>query len=419
MKLGIPAVAVATEAFRALAEFEAKAWGWAVPIATMTHPLGGIPASEVEARAAQIVTLLRAGLAGDTATTQGRAVDEGEPRLEVPLDPWELYEVAQLGGWGDGLPVMAPTPDRVARMLAHAGVDPDAAVGELPPARLHVVAENVAVNAVLAGCADDAFPIVLAAVRACTQERFNLLGILATTHTCTATTIVSGPGSARLGMNHAASAFGPGNRANASIGRAVRLSLQNLGHAWPGPVDKSTQGSPAKFSFCFAENLVESPWPAYHVDRCFDPDDTTVTVIASEPPHNLHDPASTTAENLLQFIIGGMTHGGHNNLYHKGDLFLVLCPEHAGLLHAAGWTRERIRAEIFERATLDPHQLGREAFDHYVSRWPGQPDVDFDTASLSLAAAAEHINIVVAGGPGKHSSWLPGWGQSFSAIARV
>jgi hypothetical protein len=417
MKLGTPAVAIATEAFRALGEFEAKAWGWSVPIATMTHPLGGIPAGEVDARAAQIVAFLREGLAGDAVTPDARAGDEDAPRLEVPSDPWELYERAQLDGWGDGLPVMAPTPERVARMLA--GIDPNAPVGELPPARLHVVAENVAVNAVLAGCADEAFPVVLTAVRACTQERFNLLGILATTHTCTATTIVSGPGSTQLGMNHAASAFGPGNRANASIGRAVRLSLQNLGHAWPGPVDKSTQGSPAKFSFCFAENLAESPWPAYHVDRGVDPDATTVTVIASEPPHNLHDPASTTPENLLQFIIGGMTHGGHNNLYHKGDLFLVLCPEHAGLLDAAGWARDRIRAEIFDRAVLDPHQLGREAFDHYVSRWPGQPHVDFDTDSLALAASAEDINIVVAGGPGKHSSWLPGWGQSFSAIARV
>jgi hypothetical protein len=256
-------------------------------------------------------------------------------------------------------------------------------------------------------------------VRACTQDRFNLLGILATTHPCGVATIVSGPGAARLGMNHAASALGPGNRANASIGRAVRLSLQNLGHAWPGPVDKSTQGSPAKFSYCFAENLVDSPWSAYHVDRGFAEGDTTVTVVAAEPPHNLHDPASTTPENLLQFIVGGMTHGGHNNLYHKGDLFLVLCPEHAALLDAAGWTRERIREEIFARAVLAPRELGREAFEHFVSRWPGQPDVDFDTHELTVAASPDDINILVAGGPGKHSSWIPTFGQSYSAIARI
>jgi hypothetical protein len=419
LELGVPAIAVATDAFAALAHFEARSWGWDVPVATMAHPLGGVPSGELESRADQIAAFVDHQLTSSSDDGGAAVDDDVPPRLVAPADPWSFFELVQARGWGDGLPVFAPTPARVARMLAAHDVAPDLPVGAIPPARLEVTAQDVAVNAVLAGCADEVFPVVLAAVRACLQDQFNLLGILATTHPCGVAVLVSGPIGDRLGMNAAASAFGPGNRANATLGRAVRLALQNLGHAWPGPVDKSTQGHPAKVSYCVAENRLDSPWPAYHVDRGFDPNDSTVTVVAAEGPHNMHDPASTTADGLIAFIAGSMTHAGHNNLYHKGDLFLVLCPEHAGLFADAGWSKARIRSELFERTRLSPSRLGREAFDHFVSRWPGQPVVSYEDDELEIVARPEDINIVVAGGPGKHSCWLPTFGQSFSAIERV
>lgn len=418
MKLGVPAVVVATEAFRGLAEFEAASWGWEVPLAVVTHPLGGVPAGEVQSRADQVADHVRACLTG-AAVAPLAEVEDVEPLTVVPTDPWAFQAFVQDRGWGDGFPVHLPTPDRVARMLAVAAVGGDDPVGPIPPARLHVTARDVAANAVLAGCPDRAYPVVVAALRACLQDRFNLLGILATTHPCGVAVIVSGPAAAELGMRSGASLYGPGSHVNAAIGRAVRLSLQNLGHAWPGPVDKSTQGQPAKYAYCFAENLDASPWPAYHVDRGFAETDSTVTVVAAEGPHNLHDPASSTAENLVQFFVGGMTHCGHNNLYHKGDLFLVVCPEHVQLLTRDGWTRDRLRHALFDRARLPATVMGREAFDHYVSRWPGQPHVDFGTAMLEIAARPEDLHVLVAGGPGKHSSWLPTFGQSFSAIERL
>jgi hypothetical protein len=337
--------------------------------------------------------------------------------LEVEDSPDAVLEAFVERGWCDGLPIVPPTEERVRIMLADA--DRTRSLGPMPPLWREATLELLAINAVMAGCRPEYFPVIVAAVEAMLDPGFNLYGVQATTHPVAPLVIVNGPYARRIELHGGSGCFGPGFRANATIGRAVRLILMNVGGGWPGRHDMATQGSPAKFSYCFAENLVDSPWSAYHVDRGFAEGDTTVTVVAAEPPHNLHDPASTTPENLLQFIVGGMTHGGHNNLYHKGDLFLVLCPEHAALLDAAGWTRERIREEIFARAVLAPRELGREAFEHFVSRWPGQPDVDFDTHELTVAASPDDINILVAGGPGKHSSWIPTFGQSYSAIARI
>jgi hypothetical protein len=314
---------------------------------------------------------------------------------------------------------MAPTSDRVERMLASAGVNGDEPVGRIPPERMLVTAREVAANAVLAGCPDVGFGVVLAAVRASLDEKLNLLGLMATTHPCTVAVIVSGPVAADLGMNTAASLYGPGNPMNAMIGRSVRLALKNLGRAWPGAVDKSTQGSPAKYSFCFAENLEESPWGPYHTDRGFDPAASTVTVVGAEGAHNMHDPGSTTADNLMTFIAGSMTHSGHNNLYHKGDLFLVLCPEHAAVFAADGWSRQRVRDELFRRALLPATAMGPEAFAHYLSRWPDRPDLDYESAMVAIAHRAEDINVLVAGGPGKHSSWIPTFGQTVSVVVEV
>lgn len=412
---------VTTSAFVPLARAESKAWGWEVPTAEIEHPLGGVPSDQLESRAQEVVQFFVSQAQGRTGkVSSGGAHDLNEPTLVVPSDPWAFYELIQAKGYGDGLPVLQPTLDRVDRMLRSASVAGDEFVGIIPPEKLACSAQDVAANCVLAGLPDEGFPLVLGALKAALQERFNLLGVLATTNPCaTAAVLVSGPVTRELDLNAGASVFGPGNRMNAAIGRAVRLSFQNLGRAWPGPVDKSTQGSPAKFSFCFAENLEDSPWGPYHVDRGFHESDSTVTVIAPEGPHNMHDPASTSGDNFLQYVIGSMTHCGHNNLYHKGDTFLVLCPEHAQMLARDGYDRERIRQEIFARARVAGKVMGREAFEHFTSHWPIDEDLDFESSTISVVNSAEEINVVVAGGPGKHSSWLPTFGLTYSAIEKL
>jgi hypothetical protein len=390
-----------------------------VPVATIQHPLGGVPADRLASRARQVVDFVVSQVPGQGGADGGEVADDVPPTLAAPADAWEFNAFISARGWGDGFPVMQPTPERVARMLRAAGVAPGTFVGRIPPQRLDVTAEHIAANAVLAGCPDAAFPLVLTAIRAALQPEFNLLGVMATTNPCGIGVLISGPAAKDVGMNAGASLYGPGNPVNATVGRAVRLACQNLGRAWTGPVDKSTQGQPTKYSLCFAENLDESPWGPYHVDRGFAASDSTVTVIAAEGPINMHDPASTSAANFLQYVVGSMAHCGHNNLYHLGDLFLVLCPEHAAMLARDGFDRERVRQELFARARVPANVVGRETFEHFITHWPRREEVDYETSRLALTETAEQIHIAVAGGPGKHSTWLPTFGLTYSTIEKL
>lgn len=408
---GRPVVTVVTEAFYSLAHAESRAWGWDLPLARIEHPLGGLRADQLSSRASAVVSFVE--------RYAGRVVDDAEdkedtytsePIISAPVDPLLFYEFIQAQGWGDGFPLIHPTQERVRNMLASAHIAADAPLGQIPPANLRVTAQDVASNAVMAGCPDDAIVVVIGALTAALNERFNLLSIQATTHPCGVAVIVSGPVARDLGMNAGASLYGHGNRVNASIGRAVRLALQNLGRAWPGSVDKSTQGHPAKYSYCFAENVEESPWPAHHVERGFAPSDSTVTVLAGEGPHNVHDPASRSAESFAQYLAGSMTHCGHNNLYHQGDLFVVLGPEHANMVADDGWSRRRLRDELFERARVPAKALGSEPLQHFTERWPRVERIDLERGYLTVVDSPEEINIAVAGGPGKHSSWIPTFG---------
>lgn len=413
-------ISVATEAFVPLAQVEMKAWGWDVPLACIQHPLGGLPLDQVGSRADTVVDSLLEQARG----TRVEAIPE-LPRsavdrfLVAPADPIAFLETMQHRGLGDGFPLVPPTRERVESMLANA--DPDEVVGRIPPQRLVVTRRDVAVNAVLAGCPDRGFPVVLAAIRAALREEFNLLGVLATTHPCGITVIVSGPAAAELGLNSGLSLYGPGNRMNAAIGRAVRLALQNLGGARPGDVDRSTQGQPTKYSFCFAENLEQSPWEPYHVERGFPASESTVTVASGEGPHNIHDPASRTPENLVRYLATAMSHAGHNGIYHKGDVFLILCPEHAQLLADGGWNRKRLRERIFIDARVPGEKFGTDCYEHFTGRWPDdEPRPDHMEGSLlALARRPDQIHVLVAGGAGKHSSWIPTFGLSYSSTVTL
>jgi hypothetical protein len=384
--------------------------------------LGGIRQSQLTERIGQAAHFISDQVARNSPAKQEEVGKElEEPIVLVPADELAYYDLVQVRGWGDGFPVLHPTASRVTKMLRAARISGDASVGQIPPRKLNVTAAHVATNAVLAGCPDAAFPVVLAGVRAALQEQFNLLGVLATTNPAGIGVLVSGRISDEIGMNAAGSLYGPGNRANATIGRAVRLACQNLGGARPGVVDKSTQGQPSKYSLCFAENLAASPWPAYHVDRGYAESDSTVTVIAAEGPINVHDPASTSAASHLQYLCGSMAHAGHNNLYRLGDIFLILCPEHAQMLARDGFSRQQVQEELFDRARVPARALGEEEFRYISHYWPdhGLDMAEYPEALLPLCDRAELIRIVVAGGAGKHTSWLPTFGITYSAIEVV
>ena len=182
------------------------------------------------------------------------------------------------------------------------------------------------------------------------QPQFNLSGINATTHPCAVLVLVNGPIGRELGVHGGPGCYGPGFRANATIGRAVRLLLLNIAGASPGLGDRATQGTPAKFALCLAENEEASPWAPFHTTRGFEPDDSTVTVAASEGPHNIQEHGSNTALGVLQTVVGALGQAGSNNILSRGEPLLALGPEHAATIADEGWTREGIRQYVYEHA---------------------------------------------------------------------
>lgn len=335
-----------------------------------------------------------------------------EQVLELPGVTEENWsEAAEQRGWGDGLPTVPPTPERVAAALAALdGINLE--LGPMPPSGLVPTRESFAANAVMAGCRPADLPVVLAAVRALLAPEYNLHGVLATTHPCAPLVIVSGPVRRALGINVGTNCFGQGTRANAVIGRAVQLVTAHIGGARPGSMDRSTQGNPAKYTWCFGENEEESPFEPFSVRRGFAPGESAVTVAACEGPHNINDHGSTTGEGLLMTIAGTMAQTGSNNLYVKGPHFLVLGPEHAATLHRDGWTAQALRERLWEQARVPVSKVSEENHRQFQD-WGVEPEGDF----FPVSTGPEMLHILVAGGAGKHSAWIPSFGAT-AAVSR-
>jgi len=249
-------------------------------------------------------------------------------------------------GWTDGLPVVPPTPARVLRMLAGTTRPPDEVVAVVPPDLVACTVEKVAINAVMAGCRPEYLPVVLACVEAACTDTFNMHGLLATTYFSGPVVIVNGPIAARIGMNAEGNALGQGNRANATIGRALQLVVRNVGGGRPGGVDRATLGSPGKYTFCFAEREHDSPWEPLSVERGFALGTSTVTLFAGHGPQGVVDQLSRTPESLARSLAAHLRTMGHPKLPLAFDAILVISPEHARVFAEAGWDKARLRAEL-------------------------------------------------------------------------
>ena len=208
-----------------------------------------------------------------------------EAELIVLPDDYDALQNYYLErGWSDGLPITPPTPERVEAMLSAVSLAPRHVVAQLPPNWGDATVERLAINAVMAGCLPQYLPVIVAGVAAMSDPAFNIYAIQATTHSCAPLFVVNGPIREELGMNSSSGAYGPGWRANATIGRAVRLALLNIGGGHPGVGDMSTQGAPSKYTYCVAENEEANPWEPLHVERGFAPDLSTVTVVGGDRP---------------------------------------------------------------------------------------------------------------------------------------
>jgi hypothetical protein len=263
-------------------------------------------------------------------------------------------------GWTDGLPVVPPTEARVMAMLEGTTRAPDELVALIPPNLAEGTVEKIAVNAVMAGCRPEYLPFVIAAVEAACSDAFNMHGLLATTYFSGPVIVVNGPGAARVGMNSGINALGQGNRANATIGRALQLVIRNVGGGIPGDVDRATLGNPGKYTFCFAEDEDGSPWPSLAVERGFAPDATTVTLFAGEGVRAVVDQLSRKPESLARSFAASLRAVGSVKLALAFDAILVVSPEHARVFAAAGWDKERLHAELSELLTIPGAELVRD-----------------------------------------------------------
>jgi hypothetical protein len=342
-------------------------------------------------------------------------------QLEIEIEGDESAALERFHAWGftDGLPIVLPTRERVERMCSGAKHYQLESVGKLPPRDGAATIQKIAVNAVMAGCLPEHMPVLEAAVGAIQASDFNLIGMQTTTHPCGLLAIVQGPVVETLKMNAGHGCMGPGNRANASIGRALRLILQNVGGAIPGMTDKATQGSPAKFGFCFAENEPESPWPPLRTTLGFGLDDSCVTVVAAEGPHNVNDHGSSDGESILNTVAQTMATVGNNNLYVGGDHFVVFGPEHAQAVAKSGFSRADVQSYLYERARVSVDRISAQKLEELTS-WGGYADqLEAWGGSIPLARGAELLRVLVAGGAGKHSCWIPTFAVGFSQTKRI
>jgi hypothetical protein len=327
--------------------------------------------------------------------------------LDDSLD--EINEHFHRQRWTDGLPIIPPTPARVERMLSRTRGEPNEVIAELGPKWGVATLANIAANAVMAGCLPEHLPVVVAAVEAMADPELNIYSLNATTHPVAPLCIVNGPIRQQIGMNAGSGLYGPGNRANAAIGRALRLILMNIAGAWPGETDMATQGSPAKYTYCIAENEEESPWEPLHVERGFQPDDSVVTIVAGEAPHNVHDPYSTDARGVLLSIAGTMTPLGANTSYRQGmsEITIVICPEHAANIAREGLGRRDVRMFLYERARVSIAELDRVGKWNTRVRPPWMFLVRPEDETVPVVAHPDALVICVGGGPGKHSTVIP------------
>jgi hypothetical protein len=380
----------------------------ALPLVEVPHPIGTISTDALrrvaEAAVESIVVGLTRRNGGAEFATKAHNHDVGE-WMAVPRDPAALFHFFIARGWSDGLPVLAPTRAAIDAMIRAGGMQRDHVLGVMPPVNGVASVQKIAANAVMAGCLPDYFPLVLAGVKGILRPGFNLDGVQTTTGNVAPVAIVNGPCRRALDINGGANALGQGWRANATIGRAIRFAMTNIGGAMPGLFDKSTVGQPAKYTFCFGENQEESPWEPLHVERGLEHESDAVSMFGCSGVNSAVDMASQTAKGLLKTfalaMIGGMTSGVTST-----EVMLVICPEHAQIMFKEGYAKRDIRAALFEMARVPFEKISDDNLELLSKRRPSW----FKNGSSEIGAVdrPEDIWIVVAGGAGAKSAYIPG-----------
>ena len=273
--------------------------------------------------------------------------DTGLKARRIPTGAWDdPHEVCYERGWSDGLPVVPPTDERIVRMLSGTRRKPDDVIGLVPPNLAPCTVEKVAINAVLAGCKPEYMPVLLAALEVALEPKFTLHGMTCSTCFSGPIVVVNGPIARTIGMNCGVNALGPGNRANATIGRALNLVVRNVGGAIPGGIDRATLGGPHKIGLCFAEDESDPAWQPLAASRGVPRGRSAVTLFQGDAMQGFIDQRSRSAEELVRSLAMALFAVGHPKLCEFTNAMLVLSPEHYAIFRAAGWDRARLEAEL-------------------------------------------------------------------------
>ena len=329
---------------------------------------------------------------------------------EVGDDLLEAIDYCYEQGWTDGLPVVPPEESRVQAMLAMEGRPPETVIAHHPATRLELTLHAAAVNAVMAGCLPEYFPIIVASFEAMDREPFNSHGSTVSTGGSGHLLIVSGPIVDEIGMNPGVNLFGPGNRANATIGRTIRLTLMNVFKIVPGIADKSTQGNPGKYSFCIAERADRNPWPPLCEEFGYPDGVSTVTVFAGAGFCNVENHGGNTPEAILDTMANAMANYG---CISTGQSVVVLSPEHAEIVARPGWSKAQVREYLFEHAKHPRANIQRL----------GKLDRGYDRQGREdchRGIGPDDILVTVGGGDaGGHSSFIPSWSRGRGSIMQT
>jgi hypothetical protein len=326
-------------------------------------------------------------------------------------------------GMTDGLPVIPPTPERVIKMLGGTRRDPQEVIGTCAPNYAPVTIEKIAINAVMAGCKPEYLPVVIAATEALCSHEFNAHALVST-YGPSPVMVVNGPIRKRICMNMEINVLGHGNRANATIGRAVKLILRNLGGLRPGEIERAALGSPAKYGACYPEFEERSPWEPLHVERGFARNDSVVTLFQLEgSPHQIADQTSRSARALAGSIGLGMECGWHPKTHNVGDVLLVISPEHVDTLWRDRWNKDDLRTRIQEITSRPLRDLlpteeygGLGAMPEQVALTHGRSPEQLNRL-MPKFKSTKNIHIIVAGGPaGKWSAVFNGFGDAAVSV---
>ena len=338
--------------------------------------------------------------------------------FETADDLDEINRLYRERRWSDGLPIVPPSVSRVERMLEHTTRPRDHLVARIAPGYGAATVERIAINAVMAGCDPSYLPVLIAATEAIADPSFNLQGIQATTNPVAVWLVVNGPIRKKLNVNEAFNCIGQGRWANATLGRAMRLILQNIGGALPGEMDRATQGQPGKYSFCCAENEEASPWEALHVERGFERGQSTVTVVGAEGTMNMNTHSKDAAE-LVRVIAETLVHPPSNEYVHGGEPWLILGPEHADVFKRGGFSKSDVKRHLWEASGMAVSKLAAKEIERASasrSRELGELTPDM---LLPISPAPENIMLIVAGGPGTHSVYVPCFGNSRAVTREI